>query len=73
MDNLIYVRVESTQRKDFIKLLRGNGYEDVSVSYSRSDNMLLVDNNKRKHFIRLRYFTGSCSDMSAEDFIDLFL
>lgn len=72
MDNLIYVRVESTQRKDFIKLLRGNGYEDVSMSYSRSDNMLLVD-NKRKHFIRLHDFTGSCSDMSAEDFIDLFL
>lgn len=72
MDNLIYVRVESTQRKDFIKLLRGNGYEDVSEDRSRSDNMLLVD-NKRKHFIRLRYFTGFCSDMSAEDFIDLFL
>ena len=72
MDNLIYVRVESTQRKDFIKLLRGNGYEDVSEDRSRSDNMLLVD-NKRKQFIRLRYFTGSCSDMSAEDFSDLFL
>ena len=69
MDNLIYVRVESTQRKDFIKLLRGNGYADVSEDRSRSDNMLLVD-NKHKQFIRLRYFTGSCSDMSAEDFID---
>lgn len=72
MDNLIYVRVESTQRKDFIKLLRGNGYEDVSVSYSRSDNMLLVD-NKRKQFIWLHDFTGSCSDISSEDFTDLFL
>lgn len=72
MDNLIYVHVESTQRKDFIKLLRDNGYVDLSEERSRSDNMLLVD-NKRKHFIRLRYSTGSCSDMSAEDFIDLFL
>ena len=72
MDNLIYVCVESTQRKDFIKLLRGNGYEDVSVSYSRSDNMLLVD-NKHKQFIRLHDFTGSCSDISSEDFTDLFL
>lgn len=72
MDNLIYVCVESTQRKDFIKLLCGNGYADVSEDRSRSDNMLLVD-NKHKQFIRLHDFTGSCSDMSAEDFIDLFL
>lgn len=72
MDNLIYVCVESTQRKDFIKLLCSNGYADVSEDRSRSDNMLLVD-NKRKQFIRLHDFTGSCSDMSAEDFIDLFL
>lgn len=72
MDNLIYVCVEPTQRKDFIKLLCSNGYEDVSVSYSRSDNMLLVD-NKHKQFIRLHDFTGSCSDISSEDFIDLFL
>lgn len=72
MNNLIYVCVESTQRKDFIKLLCSNGYADVSEDRSRSDNMLLVD-NKRKYFMRLRYYTGSCSDMSAEDFIDLFL
>ena len=72
MDNLIYVCVESTQRKDFIKLLCFNGYADVSEDRSRSDNMLLVD-NKHKQFIRLHDFTGSCSDISSEDFIDLFL
>ena len=72
MDNLIYVCVESTQRKDFINLLCSNGYADVSEDRSRSDNMLLVD-NKHKQFIRLHDFTGSCSDISSEDFIDLFL
>ncbi len=72
MDNLIYVRVESTQRKDFIKLLRGNGYRNVSVCYSPGATLLVVDST-HKSFMRLRSSADSQETLLVEDFIDLFL
>lgn len=72
MDNLIWVHVELTQRKDFIKLLRGNSYTNASSYYSPAATLLLVD-NEHKSFTWLRGFMDSHIPMTIEDFIDLFL
>lgn len=72
MDNYIRVCVESTQRKDFIKLLRGNGYVNASTYYSHATTLLLVDNT-HKSFMWLRGFVDYHEALSVDEFTDLFL
>lgn len=72
MDNLIYVCVKSTQRKDFIKLLRDNGYRNVSVCYSPGATLLVVDST-HKSLMWLNGSADSQETLSVDEFIDLFL